>query len=121
MVPDLSVVSDGDRSKPLGGRARRVQQQSSPSRLDTCAAQREPAAAMDGPMSANMLTPVRRFAAASIVIALVAPIPVTPTAGAQGPSESDVRAALIYKFLPQVTWPGMAPTAPLVLCIISDG
>src|SRR5688572_21427310 len=112
MVPDVALVSDGDRSEPSGGRARRVQQQGGSTRLLTCAPQRQPAAAMDGPMSANVLTPIRRFAAASIVIALVAAFPGAPTATAQAPSESEVKAALIYKFLPQVTWPGLAPTAP---------
>jgi hypothetical protein len=75
---------------------------------------------MDGPMSANVLTPIRRFAAAGIVIALVAAFPGAPTATAQAPSESEVKAALIYKFLPQVTWPGLAPTAPIVTCVVSD-
>jgi hypothetical protein len=75
---------------------------------------------MDGPMSANVLIRVRRFAAASIVIALVAAFPGAPTAAAQAPSESEVKAALIYKFLPLVEWPGLAPTGPLVMCVISD-
>lgn len=71
-------------------------------------------------MSANVTTRIGRLAAASIVIALIAAFPGAPTAAAQAPSESDVKAALIYKFLPLVEWPGLAPTAPLVMCVASD-
>ncbi len=71
-------------------------------------------------MSAKVLTHARRLAATSIVIALIGAFPGAQTAAAQGPTESDVKAALIYKFLPLIEWPGLSPTAPLVMCVISD-